>query len=98
MVASRKLHVSDTTNMFSAFSLIPDHDVTTAHTVALTPAILPFRNTQAELAHLDAEVLQPFSHIPPSSVTGHQRWPLSLDTQAYPVAQSPQLHDILIHI
>ena len=37
-----------------------------------------------------------FSHLPPPSIQGSDRWPASLEAQALPLTETPELIDILI--
>jgi hypothetical protein len=41
--------------------------------------------------------LPPFSHVPPSTITGRRRWPNSLEAQTLQPTQQPVLMDILIY-
>jgi hypothetical protein len=43
------------------------------------------------------ETLPNFSHLPPKSVKGRNRWPPSLEAQAFPAtAPTPSLIDVLV--
>ena len=49
--------------------------------------------------NVPAHTLLPrFSHIPPRTVRGRARWPISLEYQAFPMDQTPTLRDVLIWV
>ena len=50
-------------------------------------------------SHIPVHIpLPPFSHIPPPSIRGSDRWPLSLDAQSFPTHDTPGLAEILIWV
>jgi hypothetical protein len=42
--------------------------------------------------------LKPFSHVPPATIQGRRRWPLSLEAQGFPVDRDPRLLDVAVWI